>query len=92
MTSPPRRLRPDAQQRQHNIDRSARVLSGRGTVQAARPVTAPTRTQILGGSIKVVVHGDDPNVARPVASIVLWHGAADPVNKQPYDFRYPVTA
>lgn len=75
--------------------RQARVLKttgaglAAGDVPSAAPVPPRVATRTGIPSFVDVEHLDDPDVARPVASKVLWLGAAIPANAIKRDMWYP---
>jgi hypothetical protein len=60
-------------------------------VAAAAAAAAAAESAAAAAAILTVQHGDDPNVARPLAAIIHWVGLARPVNSIPTDFGTKVT-
>lgn len=90
MTDVPRRLPLTQAERLRTLADGQAGGSNRGSTRfGKRPERRRTTgQQTPGGSIVVVVHGDDPTVERPDAEIVYWLGAATPSTAAAYDFWY----
>ena len=91
MPEPPSQLPPDSTDRQRTLAEEQSGGSLRGATRWGRRLRdggASTAPQKVGGPV-VVIHGDDPDVLRPLASWVRWVGAATPNNAADYDDWYP---
>lgn len=92
MPEPPAQLPATAAERQRVISEEQAGGSLRGmTAWGRRIQNDPSTAPVKVNGIAVVTHGDDPDALRPLATIVMWVGAATPSNAVDYDFWFPAT-
>lgn len=85
MTEPPRQLP------KSDKEKLLTLVGGRGQLlqgQSRAPLRVPPHviTQLGIDPLVIVQHGDDGAYPRPVAMLVYWIGAAEPVNGESFDF------
>ena len=88
MTEVPRRAASTEPERLRRALAASRAKSADGGTEAARVVQKPNPANLAPG-VEPIVNGDDPDTPRSSAAIVLWMGAAAPVNAMWFDLRYP---